>query len=116
MELEVQQFKKLFGKDMPVFVDVYASRHSSLNETTPEYIERAMRAGKKASDGVLIYTHPDKQQAAAKFSTVKKLFHEWTDLERDRAKRGRHDSCLVTSAPPTCHSIAIKGVRMGTAN
>ena len=66
VEFEVEQFKKLFGKDMPIFMDVYASRHSSLNETTPEYIERAMRAGKKASDGVLIYTHPDKDRSRRK--------------------------------------------------
>lgn len=87
MNLEVQQFKNLFGKDMPVFVDVYASRHSSLNETTPEYIERAMRAGKKASDGVLIYTHPDKQQAAAKFASIEKVFHEWAATQNRKARK-----------------------------
>jgi hypothetical protein len=86
MELEVHQFKNLFGKDMPVFVDIYASRHTSLNETTPEYIARAMRAGKKASDGVLIYTHPNKQQAA-KFASVKKVFHEWAGTPSDKSEK-----------------------------
>jgi hypothetical protein len=82
LKVEVQQFKQLFGKEMPVFIDVYATRHTSLNETTPEYIERAMRAGKQAADGVFIYTHPDKQTAAAKYAAVKKQFHEWADRSR----------------------------------
>ena len=87
VELEVQQFKNLFGKGMPVFMDVYATRHSSLNETTPDYIERAMRAGKQSADGVFIYTHPNKQEAAAKFASVKQLFHKWADLPNDSARK-----------------------------
>jgi hypothetical protein len=77
VELEVKQLKKLFGKDMPVFIDVYASRYVGFNDTTPDYVERVMRAGRQSADGVLIYTHPDKQKAAAKYLAVKKLFHEW---------------------------------------
>jgi hypothetical protein len=79
VELEVQQLKKVFGKDMPVFIDVYCSRYVGYNDTTPDYVERVMRAGRKSADGVLIYTHPDKRKAAAKYGVVKKLFHEWAD-------------------------------------
>ncbi|HVT28924.1 MAG TPA: hypothetical protein VHE81_12995 [Lacipirellulaceae bacterium] len=75
--LEVGRFKELFGRDMPVILDVYATRHNSLNETTPEYVERTMRAGKQAADGVMVYTHPNKQESAARYAVIKMLFHEW---------------------------------------
>jgi hypothetical protein len=75
--LEVGRFKELFGHDMPVILDVYSTRHTNLNETTPEYVERTMRAGKQTADSEMIFTHPNKQVSPAKYAVIKTLFHEW---------------------------------------
>jgi hypothetical protein len=78
VELEIRQFKELFGDAMPVFIDVYATHHSALNETTPEYIERVMRLGRANADGVLIYCHQYEDQAPGKYRVIKKLFRDWS--------------------------------------
>ncbi len=78
IQLEVRQFKELFGSDMPVFIDVYATHHSSLNETTPEYVEKVMREARRTADGVLIYCHQYEDKDPGKYRVIKNIFDEWS--------------------------------------
>ena len=45
VEAEVKQIKELVGPSFPIVLDIYATAHSSLGATTPEYVEQAMIAG-----------------------------------------------------------------------
>ena len=74
---EVAKVKEVFGATMPVFIDVYATKHSRLNEGTPEYVEQVMVAGRRCADGVLIYCHQNPIAQPAKTAVIKRLFHEW---------------------------------------
>ena len=58
-------------------LDIYATAHSRLGATTPEYVEQAMRAGKRAADGVMIYCHQDPVKNAEKYQIIKRLFGQW---------------------------------------
>ncbi len=40
LEPEVARIKQRFGSSLPVFVDVYATKHSQLNDSTAEYVEQ----------------------------------------------------------------------------
>ena len=71
---EVKKLKELFGPQMPIILDVYASPHSRLGATTTEYVEKAVDAGLKSADGVLIYKHQDPKTNAEKYQVIKKLF------------------------------------------
>jgi hypothetical protein len=74
---EVARFKTLFGAATPVFVDVYATHHTSLNPTTAEYVEQVMTAGRSSADGVLIYCHHYEKANPEKYRVIKQLFHRW---------------------------------------
>ncbi|MSU59263.1 MAG: hypothetical protein EXS35_14030 [Pedosphaera sp.] len=78
VEAEVARFKELFGAEMPVLVDVYATHHSALNETTPEYVEKVMTLARGCADGVLIYCHQYEGSSPGKYRVIKKLFGEWS--------------------------------------
>jgi hypothetical protein len=69
---------------MPIFVDVYATKHSRLNDSSPEYVEQVMRLGWQAAEGVLIYCHQDPVRSPAKHQVIQKLFHEWATVPRQR--------------------------------
>jgi len=58
-------------------LDIYASPHSRLGATTPEYVEQAMMGGHRAADGVMIYCHQDPQKNAEKVQIMKRLFGDW---------------------------------------
>jgi len=77
VETEVRRVKQLFGPDFPIILDIYASPHSRLGATTPEYVEQAMLAGKRAADGVMIYRHQDPDQNVEKFQIIKRIFGSW---------------------------------------
>ena len=77
VESELRKIKEITGPTFPVVLDIYASAHSRLGATTPEYLQEAMVAGHKAADGVMIYRHQDPKQNAEKFQIVKRLFHSW---------------------------------------
>jgi hypothetical protein len=40
---EVKSLKQLFGEDFPIVVDIYATRHSRLGPSTPEYVEQVIK-------------------------------------------------------------------------
>jgi hypothetical protein len=45
--------------------------------TTPEYVEEAVIAGKGVADGVMIYCHQDREKNPEKFQIINRLFHSW---------------------------------------
>jgi len=77
VEPELKKLKELVGPEFPIILDIYATAHSRLGATTPEYVEQAMIAGRRAADGVMIYCHQDPQKDPEKFQIVKRLFGEW---------------------------------------
>jgi hypothetical protein len=77
VESELKQIKALVGPSFPVVLDLYATAHSSLGATTPEYIEQAMIAGHQAADGVMIYCHQDPERNPEKYQIIKRLFGQW---------------------------------------
>jgi len=78
VEGEVAKLKELLGSEMPVVVDVYATKHSRLNESSPDYVDQVMRLGWRSADGVLVYCHQNPVTQAAKFAVIQNLFHQWT--------------------------------------
>lgn len=77
VEKEVRELRERMGPGMPIIVDVYATKHSSLGDTTPEYVRQVMESGKKHADGVLIYCHQDPVSNAPKYKVLKEEFHKW---------------------------------------
>ncbi|HOX56998.1 MAG TPA: hypothetical protein P5205_00570 [Candidatus Paceibacterota bacterium] len=77
VEAELKQLKALVGPDFPIVLDIYATAHSRLGATTPEYVEQAMIAGRRAADGVMIYCHQDPVRNPEKYQIIKRLFCEW---------------------------------------
>jgi len=75
VQQEVAMIRELVGPEVPVILDVYASSHSSLGSSTPEYVEQVMTAGKQAADGVLIYCHQNPK--SPKYEVLKRLFQAW---------------------------------------
>ncbi|MFD2886106.1 hypothetical protein [Chitinophaga cymbidii] len=71
---EIASIRKLFRKDMPVFVDIYATAHSRLGASTPEYVKQVLDLSKQYADGVLIYCHQDPQKFSAKYNIIKEGF------------------------------------------
>lgn len=57
---EVKTLKQRFGTDFPIIVDIYATRHSRLGPSTPEYVEQVMKLAQPVADGVHIYRHQNK--------------------------------------------------------
>lgn len=79
VESELRQIKARVGPAKPLVLDIYATAHSRLGATTPEYLEEAMVAGRRAADGVMIYCHQDPEQNAAKYQIIKRLFGLWSE-------------------------------------
>jgi len=77
VEPEVKRIKELVGPSFPIVLDIYATAHSRLGATTPEYVEQAMIAGHRAADGVMIYCHQDPEKNPEKYQIIKRLFGTW---------------------------------------
>jgi hypothetical protein len=76
---ELRTIRDLVGPAFPVVLDIYATAHSRLGPTTPEYVQEAMVLGKRAADGVMIYCHQDPEKEPAKYRIIKRLFQSWGD-------------------------------------
>lgn len=74
---EVGKIKNLTGPAFPVLIDVYATAHSTLGRSTPEYVRQVMTAGKSCADGVLVYCHQDPVLNPEKYQIIKQLFTAW---------------------------------------
>ncbi len=75
---EMKEIKKITGASVPVVVDVYATGHSSLGNSTPQYVRDVMTLARRYADGVLIYCHQDPEKAPEKYGIIRELFREWT--------------------------------------
>lgn len=75
---EVKALREKFGPSCPIIVGVYASRHSKLGVSTPDYVERVMRAAQPCADGVSVYRHPNRDSGPEKYEIVKRLFTAWS--------------------------------------
>jgi hypothetical protein len=82
VEPEVDKIRAAWGADFPVIVDVYATAHSRLGASTPDYVRQVMQAGMRGADGVHVYTHP--RPGTEKHHVARQLFQEW---EADAALR-----------------------------
>lgn len=71
---EVARVRGLFRPGLPVVVDVYATRHSSLGDSTPEYAAAVLAAGRSSADGVMVYCHQNPKTQAAKYAVVRRAF------------------------------------------
>jgi hypothetical protein len=71
VEPEVASIRKLFRKDFPVFVDIYATGHSRLGQSSADYVKDVLAFSKKYADGVLIYCHQDPVKSAAKYNVIR---------------------------------------------
>jgi hypothetical protein len=80
-EPEVRKVKGMTGAEFPVLIDVYASAHSSLGKSTPEYVRQVMTAGRGSADGVMVYCHQDPKLFPEKYQIVKELFTGWSAAE-----------------------------------
>lgn len=71
VEPEIASIRKLFRKDFPVFVDIYATGHSRLGQSSVDYVKDVLAFSKKYADGVLIYCHQDPEKSAAKYNVIR---------------------------------------------
>jgi len=77
VEAEVQRICELLGPGKPVIVDVYATGHSRLGPSTPEYVRQVMLAAGKHADGLLVYCHQDPNRQREKYAVEREVFHAW---------------------------------------
>jgi hypothetical protein len=71
---EVARMRSLFRPGLPVIVDVYATRHSRLGDSTPEYVTAVLAAGRATADGVMVYCHQNPQSQPAKYAAIRRAF------------------------------------------
>lgn len=76
VESEIKTLRERLGPQMPIVLDIYASAHSRLGATTPEYVEKAVADGLRVADGMMIYTHRTVETDVAKHDAIKRLFGE----------------------------------------
>lgn len=74
VEIEIKKLRDIFGPKMPIILDIYASAHSRLGATTPEYVEKAVSDGLRSADGVMIYTHRILEAEPKKREVIERLF------------------------------------------
>ena len=74
VEAEVARLRELMGSSVPIIVDVYATRHSRLGDSTPEYVDQVIAAATACADGVLVYCHQDPVKQAAKYQVIRRQF------------------------------------------
>jgi len=87
VEFEVQNIRRTVGSNIPVILDVYASRHSTIGTSTPEYVREVVKRGLHCCDGVMIYQHQDPVKNAAKYQVIKTEFRNWIKEQSKKTKR-----------------------------
>ncbi|HVV01122.1 MAG TPA: hypothetical protein VHH88_07140 [Verrucomicrobiae bacterium] len=87
VEPEIHHIKEMAGERYPVVLDIYATAHSRLGASTPEYVEEVMERGHRATDAIMIYRHQDPKLNAEKYQIIKRLFHQWAGESRGRGHR-----------------------------
>jgi len=74
---EIANLRDHFGPTIPIFVDVYATKHSRLNDSSLEYVRHVMTIAHEKADGILVFCHQYETKNPAKYSVVKELFENW---------------------------------------
>jgi hypothetical protein len=76
---EVKTLKERFGQDFPVIVDIYATRHSKLGASTPDYVGQVMKLSQPIADGVHIYRHQNKSdpKEREKYDVIRRVMSSW---------------------------------------
>jgi len=74
VENEIAKLREMFGPKFPIVLDIYASGHSRLGTSTPEYLKEVLVSGLKSADGVLIFRHQDPVKFPAKYQIIKEGF------------------------------------------
>ena len=74
VEAEVKTIRERLGPGVPVILDVYATAHSRLGDSTPEYVRAVIEAGRRCADGVLIYCHQDPERSREKYGVIREAF------------------------------------------
>jgi hypothetical protein len=88
LEKEIDVFRQDFGPLVPVIVDVYATKHSQLNDSTPEYVLQVMTISRRNADGVLIFCHQYEDKNPEKYHVIKSLFDQWA-AEKNPSKSSK---------------------------
>jgi len=77
VENEITRLRKMIGNpDFPIILDIYASAHTTLGATTPQYVKEVLTTGMKCADGVLIFCHQDPVKSPAKYKIIKEGFRK----------------------------------------
>jgi len=84
LEKEVAVFRQDFGPSVPVIVDVYATKHSQLNDSSPEYVRQVMTISHRSADGVLIFCHQYEDKSPEKYHVIQSLFDQWAAEKKSR--------------------------------
>jgi len=84
VETEIANLREMFAPDFPIVLDIYASPHSKLGATTPEYVNEALLAGMKSADGVLIYCHQNPVTQSEKYQIIKQGFMQYDQIKPDK--------------------------------
>lgn len=71
---EIADIRAFFRPGFLVFLDIYATGHSSIGETTTSYVKQALASGRNTADGVLIYCHQDPNRFPEKYRVIKEGF------------------------------------------
>jgi hypothetical protein len=81
---EVKTIKERFGANFPVVVDIYATRHSTLGASTPDYVEQVMKHAQPVADGVHIYRHQNKNDPKErdKYEVIQREMSSWPDVTK----------------------------------
>lgn len=76
---EIETLRERFGREFPIIVDIYATRHSRLGPSTNQYVEEVMNLAYPVAAGVHIYRHQDKHdpQQQEKYETVRRIMSTW---------------------------------------
>lgn len=85
LEAELARVKERFGGGLPVILDVYATKHSQLNDSTAEYVKQVMIIGRRCADGVIIYLHQYEASSPEKYRVIKELFASWASEKTSKA-------------------------------
>lgn len=73
---EVAAIRKLFRKNFPVFIDIYATGHSRLGQSSAAYVKEVLELGRRYANGVLIYCHQDPVRSSEKYNIIKTGFNK----------------------------------------
>jgi hypothetical protein len=75
VEKEIAKLREIINKPgFPIYLDIYATAHSRLGASTPEYVKDVLTAGRKSADGIFIYRHQDPVKNAEKYKIIKEGF------------------------------------------